>query len=475
VTVGRWRDWLASGEVPRTLRAVPYAVGLVNFAAVTLVYATRRGTFLGGDSSEFFAIAEALRSGALVAAADNAKPLGYPLLLALVTSLPGTTVANALVLNAALYLGTLGIVGRLARRLNAAPVAVLITQTLFALLVNATLWANLLLSDTLAMLLFASSLEAYLAMEAAAEGRGRLVRAGLLGMLVGALCLTRSEYVALLGLVIPGLLAWRLRAHRHPIVVALTLGAVWVGAVPFLAVQPLVTGWRGLLSFVPPGQSGFANFWGSQYDLEFTQYRFHRVYRLAEEVSQAPARQTPIKSRVEALKHNYVGAMPIDDARLEKASSDVERVRAYARDGKASREAYRDLVLEWAVRDPAAMVTRALRRAFLFVTGDTLDWPRSQPVYWLYTAQFRPLSILAYATLALVLVGGSAAARRTMTVVGLWMVYPVAIHSWLVFEQRFAYPSIPMLCVAGGHALHTLWSRVAHEPLAIAGTIRMGP
>src|SRR3989338_1831331 len=111
-------------------RAVPYLLGLFHLAAFHALFRFHRGSFLGGDSGEFLRITETLRSGA--PAADAAKPLGYPLAVAALGWLPGGDIAHAPAVNAACYLGTIALIGAIARRLGCAPGQARIPQTLLA-------------------------------------------------------------------------------------------------------------------------------------------------------------------------------------------------------------------------------------------------------------------------------------------------------------------------------------------------------
>lgn len=451
----RWFRIVQWSREPGPLaRCLPYVVGVLNLALFNVLFWIERGTFFGGDSGEFMSLADKLRSGALLANPNNGKPLGYPLLLALSASLPGPPVAKALGFNWLFFGVAILIVGLIARRLNCSPRVALFAQILFALVPNTAAWANLVLSDTLAMVLFVSSFWIFLKVIGLSEPAMPTRYLLGLGTLLGLLSLTRTEYVLLFPLVTVLFCGLGLSRRRSASEVLRGVLVVWVGGL-LLMVQPMISGWRGLSSFVPPNQSRFLAVWGSGYDLEFTQLRFHRLadlIALAAESQQIDS--AVIRAKLQTLKVTEAHHEPIDEDVLDLAFHDVLRLQDLVRtQGFSPLEGHRQLALELFARDPWRVVSRAVRRLWLFLTAEHLDWPRFHPAYLVYTSVLRPLSTLAYLALAILLLVNRVSPRGTLFLVGLWMAFPSLVHAGLIFEQRFMYPSIPFLCVVWAQAL----------------------
>jgi hypothetical protein len=59
----------------------------------------------------------------------------------------------------------------------------------------------------------------------------------------------------------------------------------------------------------------------------------------------------------------------------------------------------------------------------------------------------QPLSSLGYLFLAVLIATNRGEARWQLMVTGLWMMFPIMIHAWFMFEQRWTFPSVPLLCV----------------------------
>lgn len=454
----------------RISAVLPYVLGSLNLLCFNVLFRIYRGTFLGGDSGEFLRIADALRSGALLANPDNAKPLGYPLMLALLGGLPGSTVTHALVLNAACYLVTIAMIGAIARLLNCPPAGARFAQVVFSLVPNTAAWATLVLSDTMAMALLTCSFWVYLRILRAAEREARIRDVLLLGVLLGGLSVTRTEYVLLLPLVsllfcIPGL-----RPLRS---VYTAVSLLWVSSLPILMLQPVVSGWhRGLASFIPPNQSAFVDLWRYQYDLEFTQFRFQRLPGLAQLATELEDVDLPaVRERIRALKYSETSEAPIDDAFLDQAYADIRRIRELVRThGLTLAAAYRVVTLDSITRHPGTYLARAARRFFLYLTSADLEWPPAHPAHWIYTVVIRPLTGLGYVLLVLLLIVNQVCPRRLVFLTGLWSVFPIAVHSAFVFDQRFAYASVPLLCVVWAQAAHALITGMSLPANRLAGT-----
>ena len=302
---------LAAGLAMR--RAVPYLLGLFHLAAFHALFRFYRGSFLGGDSGEFLRITETLRSGA--PAADAAKPLGYPLAVAALGWLPGGDIAHALAVNAACYLGTIALIGAIARRLGCAPGQARIAQMLFALIPNCAAWSNLVLSDTMAMLLFTAALRAFLM--PGEPSKAAWHPAAALGGLLGALSVTRTEYLAFLPVVSLLLASRRQPARRRIAFVAV----VWAAAAPWLFLQPAI-----VRSWIPPRQSAFVDIWRSRYDLELTQFRFHQLPVLAERLARGELSSSGISGAVQGLRQSASGDAPVDAALLASVEQDCRPI-----------------------------------------------------------------------------------------------------------------------------------------------------
>lgn len=436
---------------------IPYGVGALHLLLFTVLFWKVRGSFFGGDTGEFVAIANAIRSGTLISHPGYGKPLGYPILLALAAMFPGSLTVNALLFNAVFYLLTIAVVGRIARLLTGSSAMARIAQTGFALVPNTAAWANLVLSETLAMVLLVSSFWVYLQVERA-EDRARWIRQLMvLGILLGMLGLTRSEYLLLLPIATM-LLGVRLLSRGLTRRALLGMILVWAGSVPLLMWQPIVSSAPGRISLIPQKQSGFLALWGSQYDLEFTQLRFHRLADILYEVGESPTLESAIvQAKLRTLTSSEAGEDPIDEARLNQASRDIERFRELVgREGYRPLDAYRALALESLAQHPRRYVSRAFKRLLLFMTAVELDWPSRHPAHWMYTVVLRPLSTLAYLWLGFLLVVHRAYPRGQVIALTLWTSFPIVAHSVFILEQRFAYPSVPLLCIVWALAIHAV-------------------
>lgn len=436
------------------LSLLPYVVGALHFLLFNVLFWKVRGTFYGGDSGEYLQIANDLLSGTLLAEPKNGKPLGYPLLLALAESLPGSTVVNALIFNAFFYLSTIYMVGRIMCLLTCSPTVTRMTQTGFALVSNTAAWANLLLSETMTMALFVGGCWVYLRVASAPAQKLRIGHCMVLGVLLGALSVTRMEYVLLLP-ILTLLLGYRCLSRHSPLRNALiNVAVLWVCSLPMLMIQPIVSGWKGPASLIPPRQSAFLEIWRSWYDLEFTQLRWHKL----REIVLIPEEDTSVaQAKVMALKYNDTNEAPIDDSLLNQAYGDIQRLRDLSIvQGVPILDAYRQVGLERLRQDPWRYASRAVQRLFLYITAADLDWSHSHRAHWMYTMLLRPLSTLAYLLLIILLVVNRVYPRGIMFDVGLWMVFPILVHSVFIFDQRFIYPSIPLLCVVWGQAIQNL-------------------
>ncbi|MBI2496034.1 MAG: hypothetical protein HYY90_01040 [Candidatus Omnitrophica bacterium] len=447
-------------------RSIPYAVGILNLLLFHVVFRIERGTFFGGDSGQYMAIAEALRSGALWNTAENGKPLGYPLILALAGSLPGDTVVNALLFNWLFYLTTILAIGHIGRLLTGSSMVGWSAQTLFAVIPNTAAWANLVYSDTMAMGLFVSSFWVFLRIiHVPAEALVRWNLMGL-GLLLGLLGITRTEYLVLLPLVtllLCGLHLSRGVFIRRAVNSALLL---WLCSLPLLLLQPTVSGWRGLASLLPPNQSGPLQLWAGRFDLDFSQLRIWKLIDLVHLTSHRPSMLdiADVQRQLDALKYTQRGEDPIDDQVLRLAVHDLQILHTLvtAR-GLAPLDAYRILAWQTLTQNPWRFVARAIRRFALYVTAAEREWSPAHPAYWVYTTLLRPLSTLGYLFWVMLVMVNRGAARWKMAATGLWMAFPILVHSWFMFEQRWAYPSVPLLCTVWAMAGQTLWGWYVHR------------
>lgn len=460
----RFAEWdESSSRRSRTHSSIlPLAVGALHFLLFTVLFWRVRGTFFGGDSGEFLAISDAIRSGAVIGDLNYGKPLGYPLLLALVTSLPGTPVVNTLICHAVFYLLTIHLLGRLAHLLGCSSDVARVTQIIFALVPNTAAWANLVLSDTMAMVLLVSSFWAYLKAGQVEEDAQTLRYRVLLGVLLGLLAVTRTEYVLLLPIttVLFGF-RWVRRNHLKRALTSVIV--IWISSLPILMLQPMLSLASGRVSFVPPKQSGFLALWGSQYDLEFTQLRFSRLADIVYAVSESPAVDDGvIQAKLHSLEYSEAGEDPIGTVLLDQAQRDIQRLRELVGiEGYPPLVAYRKLAWESLLQDPWRFIARAVRRLGLFMTAVELDWPHRHPAHWWYTVVLRPVSTLAYLWLGLGLVLSRGAARERIVELALWASFPILAHAMFILEQRFAYPSVPLLCMIWGWAIQAFltWRR----------------
>lgn len=453
---------------------IPYGVGALHVLLFTVLFWKVRGSFFGGDTGEFVAIADAIRSGTLMSHPGYGKPLGYPILLALAATLPGNLTVNALLFNAVFYLLTIYVVGRIAHLLTGSSEGARIAQTGFALVPNTAAWANLVLSDTLAMVLLVSSFWVYLQVERVEDRAWGIRRLVVLGMLLGLLALTRSEYLLLLP--IATMLLWvRLMGRRLVKRALIGIVLVWMGSVPVLMWQPIVSSTSERVSLIPPKQSGFLALWGSQYDLEFTQLRFHRLADILYAIGESPTLDPAvIQAKLRTLTYSEAGEDPIDELLLDRASRDIERFRELVGvEGYRPLDAYQVLALESLAQDPWRYVSRAFKRLFLFMTAVELDWPFRHPAHWVYTVVLRPLSTLAYLWLGLLLVVHRIYPRGQIVALTLWTSFPIVAHSVFILEQRFAYPSVPLLCIVWALAIHAVLE--GRTPRAVAQPGRAMP
>lgn len=443
--------------------AVPYLVGVLNVLLFNILFQIERGTFFGGDSSEFLRIAEALRSGSALAHLGNEQPIGYPLVLALAASLPGSVVVNALIFNALLYLFTIYAMGGIARLLGVPPTVTRVAQIGFALVPNTAAWVNLVLSGTMAMAMFVGSLWAYLRIAMADPHVVRFPRLIVLGALVGMLGLTRTEDVLLLplvGFLVCGQGVFRRSALRS---VVRHVAVIGLSGLLVLMVPAAVLG-RGPASFIPLKHPAFKGMWSGRYDLEFTQYRLYRFVKIAEAARGISESELPaVRSEIYALKYTDRHEAPIDDGLLAQAYADATRLRELSMTHHLSLpDAYRQLALTFLTQDPWGYASRALKRLFLYLTGADHDWPPSHPAHWVYTVLFRPLSSLTYIFLGVLLIVNRIYDRWTVFVVGLWAAFPMLVHTAFIFDQRYAFTAIPLQCVVWGQAIHALqewWGR----------------
>lgn len=433
--------------------ALPYAIGALHLAAFHLLFRWQRGGFFGGDSGEYLAIAESLRTGTIFTQPANGKPLGYPLLLALASWLPGSDVAHALWLNAACWLLTIALVGGLVRRIAGSPRLALVAQLGVALIPNSAYWANLVLSDTVATALFVAAAWCLVRIETESDGRWPAI---WLGITLGALALTRTEYVLLWAAALVWL-AWGARDRarrgaRGSLVVALGC------SVPLLLIQPILTHRPG--GVIPPNQSGALQFWASQFDLEFTQLRLFRLVdavRLA--TSGEPVADATLAARVAALRDGHDPQDRIPDAALAQAEHELRALRDATSRGVPRDAAYRDRAVAMLQQHPWRTLGRALQRFILYASAAELEWPHGHRLHLLLTLALRPLAIAGYLAAGWWLLIARGAERRLAGVLALWAVFPIVVHAVFIYEQRFGYPAIPMLVVI----VTLVWGRVGRK------------
>jgi len=424
-------------------------MSVLNLAIFHVVFRIERGTFLGGDSSEYLHIAQMIRSEAFWGSAQNGKPLGFPLVLAVVSSLPGDLVTYVLVFNALCVLWTVHVVGLIMRLLRCSRGVSLAAQVVFALVPNTAAWANLVYSDTMAMALFVTNLWVLLHIMEGGASTTRCEWFALLGVLLGWLAITRTEYGFLLPLTSVFLLGHGLLRWRRWGAVVRRVALMWALSLPLLLIQPAASGWKDHRSLIPPRQSGFLDIWRTWYDLELTQLRFHQLDGVAQQASRMTSGElVALRFQLQALKRSPAGQDPVEDRLLDRLEEDLRAIQRFvAVQGLSLFDAYRQRGMERMVNDAAGYVTRVLKRLALFVTAAELDWPRGHPAHFVYTVVLRPVSTLAYLGLVVLLVTNRACSRATAGILGVWMVFPSLVHSLFVFEQRFAYPAIPILCV----------------------------
>ena len=137
----------------------------------------------------------------------------------------------------------------------------------------------------------------------------------VLGALLGGLSVTRTEYAPLL-LIVTFLLLLPSLVRSSPVKYSLlSVLLLWIFSLPMLLIQPMVSGWNGEVSFIPPNQSGFLGVWKSRYDLEFTQLRLHRLVDIVHMAIQSPESDLPVvKAKIRELKYNYINEEAIGDA-----------------------------------------------------------------------------------------------------------------------------------------------------------------
>jgi len=287
------------------------------------------------------------------------------------------------------------------------------------------------------------------------------IRAGQvvgLGAILGILAITRPEYALLLPITTALFLGLGRFGGWSASRVWTGLLMLWMSAMPLLMLEPMISGWHGPTSFAPPDQSRYRDIWRTWYDLELTQLRYHRLDELAHLASRVPDAALPrVSEQVRALKYSAAGEDPVDDQLLDRIDQDIRTIRGItASRGLSVYEAYRVLGLQLVAAHPWGYAKRVLTRLGWYASGADSDWPSRHPARWLYTAVLRPLSTLGYAFLIILLAGHREGNRWLMMILGAWVLFPIAVHSVFTFEQRFLYPSIPLLCVLWGRTIDAL-------------------
>ena len=435
---------------PRLLGWLPYLLGGVHVAAFNLLFRWLRGHFGGGDTGEYLRIAEALRAGWPIAA-DNTKPLGYPLLIAAGSWLPGSPVAHALALNVVCYGLTIFLLGRVVRALGGQSWQAIVAQCLFAIIPNPAAWVNIVYTETVTMVLMTAGL--LFALRIVGQPLS-LWRWAALGGILGFAGIVRTEYVVMLPAASVAL--WAALRALEPGRRFGRLAVLWLAALPWLLNQPLLTGWRAPIGFVPPGQSAFMDVWRSgAYDMEFSQLRFHRLTEMADWSVQLTDDQLPrLHALVQALR---VGADPRDPAPiaptlLAQAEADLLTIRRLVRtEGRSLFAAYQAVAVQRLRQDPLAYARRVIRRLVWYLGMVEFDWPAFHPAHWIYSVLASPVSVVGYAMLLWLI--WNPATRGPMGLVAVWSLVPLCVHSLFLYDQRYAITSLPLLSAIWSIAL----------------------
>jgi len=431
---------------------VPYVVGAVHLAVMALYFHGFRGSFLGGDSGDYFVLGKAIVTGVFEAPRVD-RAIGYPLVLSAAYGLlPSAPFAVAIALNYVFYMLTISWIGRLSDAVGLGTTAGRVAQLLFALVPNMAIFANLVMTEVLAALLLCIGTD--LVVRAASSGDDararnpkRLVFAGAVA---AALFLVRSEYL----LVLPVLLAVCLVAGRGRAPRTTRLGGrgIVTAGVGFLAVVLTVNVFvraaapAGITMGAAPSLL-YRSLWLSFYDLELTHFRLHVVNGLSERVH--TLRGDEIAQRLEAVRLDYTGGSPLPDRMMAAMRRDLESMRTHGLGmDEGQRHAgvpYLRVFAERFAAQPLEYFRRTGLRLFYAMAAVDLDWPTLRN-HLIHSAVLVPVSAGAYLSCLVLL-----ARRRTRTLavalVGVAGAYSAIVHGALVYDQRYILPAVPLLSI----------------------------